>query len=185
MKVIETELPGVVIIEPRVFADNRGFFKETYQTDRYRNEAGIDCTFVQDNVSRSSRGTLRGLHFQIEHAQAKLVQALKGEIFDVAVDVRRDSPHFGKWTGVVLSEENHKQLFVPAGFAHGFFVLSDTADISYKCDNGYHPEHERTLLWNDADVNVNWPVDGVSPILSDKDVSGTPFAELECYETTP
>ena len=183
MNIIQTELPGVLIIEPKVFQDDRGFFKETYSLQRYQ-EAGINLPFVQDNLSRSSKGILRGLHYQIKHPQGKLVQAVRGEIFDVAVDMRKDSPHFGKWTGAILSETNHRQLYVPPGFAHGFCVLSETADMSYKCTDTYHPDHERTLIWNDPSVGVEWPVTG-TPILSEKDQAGLPFDQVECYETDP
>ncbi len=181
MQVLETDLPGVLIVEPRVFADSRGFFKETYEKNRYR-EAGIASEFVQDNFSRSCGGTLRGLHFQIRHPQGKLVQVLRGEIFDVAVDLRRGSTHFGKWAGVVLSEANHRQLYVPPGFAHGFCVLSESADMFYKCTDYYHPQHERTLLWNDPDVGIEWPLKG-KPVLSAKDQQGTRFTELECFDS--
>ena len=183
MQVHQTKLPGVILIEPRVFGDDRGFLKETYEKKRYR-EAGIVGEFVQDNYSRSCRRTLRGLHFQIQHPQGKLVQALRGEIFDVAVDIRRDSAHFGCWVAETLSESNHRQLYVPPGFAHGFCVLSDVAEVFYKCTDSYYPEFERTLLWNDADVNIAWPLDG-KPILSEKDLAGTPLAELECFDRSP
>ncbi len=183
MQVEETGLPGVILIEPRVFVDDRGFFKETYEKKRYA-DAGLVVDFVQDNLSRSVRNTLRGMHFQLGHPQGKLVQALRGEIYDVAVDVRRDSPQFGQWTGAVLSESNHRQLYIPPGFAHGFCVLSETADLFYKCTDSYHREEERTLLWNDAAVGIDWPVQG-EPILSEKDQQATPLTELECYETSP
>jgi dTDP-4-dehydrorhamnose 3,5-epimerase len=180
MNVIPAQIPDVLIIEPRVFSDSRGFFKETYQRVRYA-EAGITEEFVQDNISRSGRGTLRGLHFQIQHPQAKLVQVLSGRVFDVAVDLRRKSTHFGKWTGAELSDQNHRQLYIPAGFAHGFCVLSESADLFYKCTDFYFPEHDRTLLWNDPAIGVNWPLEG-TPILSEKDRRGTPLASLECYD---
>lgn len=183
MYVQETELPGVLIVEPRVFSDSRGFFKETYEKRRYR-DAGIPSEFVQDNLSRSCRGTLRGLHFQVLHPQGKLVQVLQGEIFDVAVDVRRHSPNFGRWAGVKLSETNHRQLYVPPGFAHGFCVLSESADLFYKCTDFYYPEHERTLLWNDPEIGIQWPLAG-EPVLSAKDQQGTPFRDLECFERDP
>ncbi|MGE3315986.1 MAG: dTDP-4-dehydrorhamnose 3,5-epimerase [Planctomycetaceae bacterium] len=183
MEVQEMDLPGVLIISPRVFADSRGFFKETYEKNRYR-EIGITSEFVQDNLSRSCRGTLRGLHFQVEHPQGKLVQVLRGEVFDVAVDVRRSSPSFGRWVSVTLSESNHRQLYVPPGFAHGFYVLSETADLFYKCTDFYHPQHERTLLWSDAEVGIEWPLQG-EPILSAKDQKGTPLQTLECFEDYP
>lgn len=166
MKVETTKIPGLVIIEPRVFGDTRGFFKETYATQRYA-EAGIAAPFVQDNLSKSSRGVLRGLHLQHPHGQGKLVQVLLGEVFDVAVDVRRGSPTFGQWVGVTLSAENHRQFYIPPGFAHGFCVTSETALFSYKCTDGYHPECEHGVLWNDPEVGIEWPV--AEPSLSDKD----------------
>ncbi len=180
MQVQNTEIPGVLIIEPGVFEDSRGFFKETYERSRYA-DAGIAGDFVQDNLSRSSRGTLRGMHYQIQYPQGKLVQVFRGEIFDVAVDLRRHSSHFGKWVGVKLSESNHRQLFVPEGFAHGFCVLSETADVFYKCTDFYHPEHERTLLWNDPEVNIQWPLQ-TEPILSEKDGKGTLLSEIDAFE---
>ena len=180
MQVLKTDIPGVSIIEPGVFEDSRGFFKETYERNRYA-DTGITGEFVQDNLSRSCRGTLRGMHYQIQNPQGKLVQAFRGEIFDVTVDLRRNSPQFGKWVGVRLSESNHRQLYVPEGFAHGFCVLSDTADVFYKCTDFYHPEHERTLLWNDPEVNIQWPLQG-EPLLSEKDGTGTLFSEIEAFE---
>lgn len=183
MNVTETDLPGVLLIEPRVFGDSRGFFLETFSAERYA-EAGIPGPFVQDNWSHSCRGTLRGLHFQIRQPQGKLVHVMQGEIYDVAVDVRQDSATFGQWIGVILSAENKRQLWIPPGFAHGFAVLSETADFVYKCTDSYAPEHERTLLWNDKTVGVNWPRQG-EPILSEKDRNGTPFEELETFVTSP
>jgi dTDP-4-dehydrorhamnose 3,5-epimerase len=183
MQVQETGLPGVLVVELDVFDDRRGFFAETYHKQRYA-AAGIALDFVQDNFSRSSRGTVRGLHYQIQHAQGKLVQVIGGEVFDVAVDLRRDSPHFGRWTGVRLSSQSFRQLYIPPGFAHGFCVLSETADMWYKCTDVYHREHERTLLWNDPQIGVEWPIDGI-PILSEKDLAGVPLSAAECYETTP
>jgi dTDP-4-dehydrorhamnose 3,5-epimerase len=180
MNVIRTTIPDVWVLDPRVFSDSRGFFKETFQRDRYA-KAGIEGEFVQDNISRSRRGTLRGLHFQIQHPQAKLVQALSGRIFDVAVDLRRDSPTFSHWVGRELNDENHHQMYIPAGFAHGFCVLSETADLFYKCTDFYYPEHERTLLWNDPEVGIRWPLE-TEPVLSDKDRRGTRLAEIQCYE---
>lgn len=179
MNIQQTDLPGVIIVEPRVFADGRGFFLETYEKRRYH-DVGIQAEFVQDNLSRSSQGTLRGLHYQIEHAQGKLVQVLLGEIFDVAVDLRRSSSHFGKWTGVRLSEDNHKQIYVPPGFAHGFCVLSETADVAYKCTDFYHPEHERTLLWSDAELGIDWPLPA-PPVLSEKDQRGQLLKDADNY----
>jgi dTDP-4-dehydrorhamnose 3,5-epimerase len=180
MEVHETKLPGVLVIEPRVFGDARGYFKETWQRARYE-AAGVTAEFVQDNLSRSRRGTLRGLHFQLRRPQGKLVQVFRGEVFDVAVDVRRGSPTFGRWDGTVLSETNHRQLYIPPGFAHGFYVLTDTADLFYKCTDYYDPHDERTLLWNDSAVAIDWPLAG-EPILSDKDRRGTPLDALECYD---
>ena len=167
MKVAETTLPGVLIIEPRVFPDGRGYFYETYNRKRY-SEHGINNEFVQDNLSYSVKDTLRGLHYQSPHSQAKLVQVLSGEVFDVAVDIRVDSPAFGKWMGIILSSENKKQLFIPRGFAHGFCVLSDTAIFSYKCDDYYAPNCEGGILWSDPAIGVEWPVK--AQLLSDKDV---------------
>lgn len=166
MKVIETSLEGVIIIEPDVFKDQRGAFLETYQQKRYR-EVGIPAVFVQDNVSFSTRGTLRGLHYQFPHAQAKLVQVLSGEVFDVAVDIRVGSKTFGQWTGALLSDANHCQLFIPEGFAHGFCVLSETAVFTYKCSEFYHPASEGGIIWSDKDLKIGWPVD--SPLISVKD----------------
>lgn len=166
MQIIPTEIPEVLIIEPRVFEDARGFFMETYHAERYR-DAGISGSFVQDNLSFSVQNTLRGLHFQIRYPQAKLVQALTGEIFDVAVDIRPDSATFGKWVGVILSGANKRQLFIPEGFAHGFCVLSETAHFSYKCSDIYHPEDEGGIIWSDSDINIRWPVS--RPLISPKD----------------
>jgi dTDP-4-dehydrorhamnose 3,5-epimerase len=166
LKVFSTELEGVLILEPEVFGDHRGFFLESYQQQRYC-EAGIDAVFVQDNISFSVKGTLRGLHYQYPHAQAKLVQALQGEIFDVAVDIRKGSPTFGRWAGAVLSSENRRQLYVPEGFAHGFCVLSESALFMYKCSDYYSPRDEGGLLWNDTDLGIDWPVR--DPILSPRD----------------
>ena len=163
----ETTLSGVTIVEPQVFRDNRGFFWETFHHRKYA-EAGIDRAFVQDNHSHSSRGTVRGLHYQIKHAQGKLVYVVLGEIFDVAVDIRRGSPTFGKWFGIILSEENKKQLYIPEGFAHGFCVLSETADIMYKCTDFYSPEDEGGLFWADPVLGIDWPVK--EPIMSEKDL---------------
>ena len=166
MEVIETELPGVLILEPKVFGDARGFFLETWNQERYR-EAGMPAEFVQDNLSFSGKGTLRGLHFQNPNAQGKLVQVLQGEVYDVAVDIRQGSPTFGKWVGVTLSAENRRQIFVPAGFAHGFCVTSDNALFSYKCTDIYNPKAEVSIIWNDPDIGIDWPV--TEPELSEKD----------------
>lgn len=166
---IKTEIPEVQIIEPTVFGDDRGYFMETYQIDDFV-AAGIDKPFVQDNQSRSTKGVLRGLHFQIEHPQSKLVRVVSGEVFDVAVDLRPDSPTYGKWEGAVLSAENRRQFFVPRGFAHGFLVLSDVAEFCYKCDDVYHPNDEGGLMWNDPEIGIEWPIlEGMELVLSEKD----------------
>ena len=176
MRVIETEVPGLLIVEPRVHRDARGFFVETYHAPRYR-EHGIADEFVQDNHSRSTRGALRGLHGQHPRAQAKLVRAILGEIFDVAVDVRPGSPTFGKWFGATLSSGNHHQLWVPAGFIHGFCVLSETAEVEYKCTDFYDPGGELGVLWNDPAIGIEWPLS--EPILSAKDAAAPLLAEVE------
>jgi dTDP-4-dehydrorhamnose 3,5-epimerase len=167
------ELPDILVIEPRVFRDDRGFFVETYHAPRYR-AAGIDVAFVQDNHSRSARGTLRGLHWQVApHPQAKLIRVLAGEILDVAVDIREDSPTCGRWTAVTLSADNFRQLFIPVGFAHGVLVLSDLADVEYKCSDVYDPASERGLMWNDPALDIRWPT--AEPILSARDRAHPPF----------
>ena len=178
MNVIETRLEGVLIIEPRRFGDERGFFCETFQAQRYH-DAGIAGTFVQDNFSHSQRGVLRGLHYQIQNPQGKLVSVVQGEVFDVAVDIRVNSPTFGEWVGVSLSADNGRQLFVPPGFAHGFCVVSDTADFTYKCTDYYNPAAERSILWNDPDLAIDWPVD--SPSISAKDAQGSPLGAAELF----
>jgi dTDP-4-dehydrorhamnose 3,5-epimerase len=169
VKVIPTEIPGVLIIEPKVFGDERGFFLETFHAKRYA-DAGIPGPFVQDNYSRSVKGTLRGLHFQEPLPQGKLVQVIAGAVYDVAVDIRKGSPTFGKHVGVELSSENKRQFWVPPGFAHGFYVLSESADFQYKCTALYAPEHERSIIWNDPDLAIPWPVSG-TPKLSAKDAA--------------
>lgn len=166
MKVSKTPLDGVLVVEPRVFGDDRGYFMETYQRERYR-EFGIARSFVQDNLSFSTRGCLRGLHFQVTHPQAKLVQVVSGEAFDVAVDIRPNSPTFGQWTGAILSGRSGNQLFIPEGFAHGFVVLSESAHFLYKCTDYYHPEDEGGILWSDPAIGIDWPLAPTS--LSDKD----------------
>lgn len=176
MNVIDTEIPEVKIIEPKVFGDERGFFLETFQAKRYRDEAGINLEFVQDNYSRSSKGVLRGLHFQKKNPQGKLVRVVRGEVYDVAVDIRRQSPTFGRWVGTVLSEQNKRQFWVPPGFAHGFLVLSDCADFEYKCTDYYDPSDEGCLLWNDVSLAIDWPID--TPLLSNKDQAGMSFETL-------
>ena len=176
MKISHSKLKGCVIIEPRVFGDDRGFFLETFQAARYKQEAGIDLPFVQDNHSRSARGVLRGLHFQKTKPQGKLVRVVRGEVYDVALDIRKGSPTFGEWEGVILSEDNKKQFWVPPGFAHGFVVLSDTADFEYKCTDYYDPSDEGSILWNDPDLNVPWPIP--NPVLSAKDQSAKRLVDL-------
>lgn len=178
MNVIPTPLAGLLRIEPRVFGDSRGFFSETFQSQRYA-QAGLPAEFVQDNHSRSQRGILRGLHFQSPLPQGKLIFAVRGEIWDVAVDLRRSSATFGQWYGVTLSEWNHWQLYVPEGFAHGFAVVSEVADVIYKCTSRYAPEFEQTLAWNDPELNIPWPV--ANPLLSAKDQRGLPLSELQCF----
>lgn len=179
MNVIQTAIPEVLIIEPVVRRDARGFFVEVWQAERYRS-AGIDLPFVQDNHSRSGRGTLRGLHYQIQQPQGKLVRVAMGAVFDVAVDLRRSSPTFARWVGVELTGENHRQLWVPPGFAHGFYVTSESADLMYKCTDRYSPEHDRTLRWDDPEVGVGWPLDA-PPTLSPKDQAGVPLGDADTY----
>ena len=183
MKATPLAIPDVVLIEPKVFGDSRGFFYESFNQQAFRAATGVQCDFVQDNHSRSSQGVLRGLHYQVEQAQGKLVRVTRGSVFDVAVDLRRASPTFGQWAGVELSEDNHRQLWIPPGFAHGFLVTSDSADFLYKTTDYYAPQHERSLLWNDPTVGVAWPLhllDG-APLLSAKDVAGKPLAECETF----
>lgn len=179
MKVVPTALPDVKLIEPRVFGDERGFFFESWNR-RALAAAGLDADFVQDNHSHSSRGVLRGLHYQIEHAQGKLVRVVSGEVFDVAVDLRRSSSTFGRWVGVVLSARNKLSMWVPPGFAHGFAVVSETADFLYKTTDYWYPAHERTLLWNDPALGIAWPLPGV-PTVAAKDAAGIPLAAAETY----
>jgi len=168
-KFTETEIEGVYIISPIVFGDNRGYFMETYNYNEFK-EAGLDMVFVQDNQSKSKKGVLRGLHFQKTHPQGKLVRVIEGEVFDVAVDLRKNSKTYGKWVGVILSKDNKKQFYIPEGFAHGFLVLSDEAEFTYKCTDFYHPEDEGGIAWNDPDIGVKWPMEGIEKvILSDKD----------------
>lgn len=180
MKVIETELPEVLIFEPTVHGDDRGYFMETWRESTLQ-DLGLDYRFVQDNQSKSSKGTLRGLHYQLQFPQGKLVRVLSGEVFDVAVDMRRGSSSFGKSVGVVLSASNNRQLWVPPGFAHGFYVTSETAEISYKCTQYYHAEDDNSLLWNDAALNIAWPLDGEQPLLSNKDAQALPLAQAASY----
>jgi dTDP-4-dehydrorhamnose 3,5-epimerase len=182
MKFIRTDIPEVVIIEPCVFEDSRGFFTETYQAQKFA-QAGIGFNFVQDNHSRSTQYTLRGLHYQIRHAQGKLVRVVAGEIFDAAVDIRRSSSTFGKSTGILLSAQNKRQLWIPPGFAHGFYVLSEWAEVLYKATDYYAPQWERTLRWDDPTVGIQWPLPpGRTPILSPKDAAGHFLPEAEVFD---
>ena len=182
MQFIPTNIPNVITIQPKVFGDERGFFMETYRSEQFL-AAGIPTDFVQDNHSRSRKGTLRGLHYQIKQAQGKLLRVVAGEIFDVAVDIRRSSPTFGHWVGVYLSEENKQQIWVPPGFAHGFYVLSEIADVLYKTTDFYAPEWECTILWSDPSIGIEWPIPaGQSPLLSPKDELGKLMSEAELFD---
>jgi dTDP-4-dehydrorhamnose 3,5-epimerase len=180
MKVTPTAIPDVLIIEPKVFGDERGFFFESFNQKTFNEATGLDVNFVQDNHSRSAKGVLRGLHYQVQQPQGKLVRVVRGVVFDVAVDIRQGSATFGKWVGVELSEENHKQLWVPAGLAHGFLVLSESADFLYKTTNYYAPQHERCIAWNDSSIGIDWPA-GIPPLLSAKDKSGKRLEEADLF----
>lgn len=180
MNVVETALPGVILIEPRVFGDDRGFFLESWNAQAFA-AAGIDAPFVQDNHSRSAKGVLRGLHYQIEAPQGKLVRVTAGAVFDVVVDMRRSSPQFGRWVGFELSAANKRTLWVPPGFAHGFLTLSDSVDFLYKCTTFYAPEHERAVIWNDAQLAIEWPIEIALPLLSAKDTTAPRFADAESF----
>ena len=180
MKAIPTDIPGVLVLEPEVFGDERGFFFESYNRRAFREATGLDPDFVQDNHSRSARNVLRGLHYQVRQAQGKLVRVIAGEVYDVAVDLRRSSESFGKWVAVTLSAANRRMLWVPEGFAHGFVVTSDFAEFLYKTTDYYAPEHERSLLWNDPALAIPWPVEG-APLLKPGDVVGTPLAAAQTY----
>ena len=181
MKVIDTRIPDVKIIEPQVFGDERGFFLETYRAS-IMDELTGGKPFVQDNHSKSAQGILRGLHYQMQHTQGKLVRVVQGAVFDVAVDMRRNSPSFGQWVGEILSAENKRQLWVPEGFAHGFYVISDSAEFVYKCTDYYAPEHDRSLKWNDPTVGIEWPlVNDQQPLLSAKDEAGKSFEEADTF----
>jgi dTDP-4-dehydrorhamnose 3,5-epimerase len=182
MNVINTPIADVKLIEPKCFGDARGFFLETFSAQRYP-DAGINVSFVQDNHSRSTQGVLRGLHYQLIHPQGKLVSVTRGEVLDVAVDIRVGSPTFGQWYGAVLNDENHRQMYVPPGLAHGFVVLSDTVDFIYKCTDYYHPEDEKGLLWNDPAIGVDWQID--QPLLSEKDNKNKTLAELQACNELP
>ena len=181
MNIISTSIPDVLLIEPKVFPDARGFFLESYQKKRFQ-EAGIDAEFVQDNHSKSCQGTLRGLHYQIRQPQGKLIRVIAGEIFDVAVDIRRSSPTFGQWVGDYLSADNKRMLWVPAGFAHGFYVVSPEAEVVYKASDYYAPQWERCILWNDPEIGVQWPTGEEPPILSSKDASGKMLSQAELFD---
>jgi dTDP-4-dehydrorhamnose 3,5-epimerase len=181
IKAVPTAIPDVLIFEPQVFSDERGFLLVSWNDQNFHDATGSDVTFVQDNHSRSRRGVLRGLHYQIRQPQGKLVRVVTGRVFDVAVDLRRSSPTFGRWVGVELSAENHRELWVPPGFAHGFLVLSDTADFLYKTTDYYAPEHERTVAWNDPAIGIDWPVEG-EPVLSTKDQVGVALTDAEVFE---
>ncbi|KUE90277.1 dTDP-4-dehydrorhamnose 3,5-epimerase [Cupriavidus necator] len=180
LNVIRTEIPEVLILEPKVFGDSRGFFFESFNAKQFEDAVGVNPTFVQDNHSRSLKNVLRGLHYQIQHAQGKLVRVVVGEVFDVAVDLRKSSSSFGKWVGVRLSAENKRQLWVPEGFAHGFVVTSDYAEFLYKTTDYWYPEFERSLLWNDAAIGIEWPIDG-EPLLAAKDAEAKILKDADCY----
>ena len=181
MKILPTEIPEVLVIEPNVFGDERGFFMESFNKQTFHVLTGIDVEFVQDNHSRSDKNVLRGLHYQIQQPQGKLVRVVRGSVFDVAVDIRKSSPTFGKWVGVELTEDNHRQFWVPPGFAHGFVVLSDSADFLYKATDYYAPEHERCIFWNDPVIGIEWPIVG-EPQLSGKDKEGLILQQAEVFE---
>ena len=180
MKATPTAIPGVLVIEPRVFGDGRGFFYESFNAREFKELNGLEPNFVQDNHSRSAKGVLRGLHYQIRQPQGKLVRVVAGAVFDVAVDIRKNSPTFGRWAGQTLSTENRKQMWIPIGFAHGFLVLSDYAEFLYKTTDYWAPEHERCIAWNDPDLAVQWPLEG-APILSGKDANGVALAQAETF----
>ncbi len=182
MNVIQTKIPEVFIIEPKVFGDERGFFFESFNQKIFAEKTGVEDAFVQDNHSRSIKGVLRGLHYQIQQAQGKLVRVVVGEVFDVAVDIRKNSPTFGEWVGCILSEENKRQFWVPAGFAHGFLVTSDAAEFLYKTTDYYAPQYERSILWNDPDIGIDWPLEGMTPVLSAKDEAGKTFKTADIFQ---
>jgi len=182
MKVTACSIPDVLLIEPRVFGDDRGFFFESFNQRSFNNATGLDLAFVQDNHSKSARNVLRGLHYQIQQPQGKLVRVVAGEVFDVAVDLRRGSPTFGKWVGEILSEKNKHQLWVPPGFGHGFLVLSESAEFLYKTTDYYAPEYERCVVWNDPTLSIEWPLDGAIPLLSGKDSAGLAFLQADVFD---
>ena len=180
IQVTATALPEVKLIEPQVFGDARGFFLESFNAREFAEKVQVGVEFVQDNHSRSAKGVLRGLHYQIENAQGKLVRVVEGEVFDVAVDIRRRSPNFGKWEGVVLSADNHRQLWIPPGFAHGFVVLSESAQFLYKTTDYWYPQHERSIVWNDPEIGIVWPID-FEPLIAAKDAAGKRLSEADCF----
>ncbi|MDC0832484.1 dTDP-4-dehydrorhamnose 3,5-epimerase [Geitlerinema sp. CS-897] len=182
MNVIQTDIPEVLLLEPRVFGDDRGFFFESFNQRIFEEKTGVETNFVQDNHSRSTYGVLRGLHYQIQQAQGKLIRVCMGEIFDVAVDIRKKSPTFGQWVGYRLSADNKRQLWIPAGFAHGFSVLSEVAEVLYKTTDYYAKDHERSIAWNDSDLAIDWQLGATEPILSQKDKAGVSFKTAEVYE---
>lgn len=181
MKITACVIPDVLLLEPRLFGDDRGFFFESFNQRAFNQATGLDLHFVQDNHSRSARNVLRGLHYQLMQPQGKLVRVVAGEVFDVAVDIRRNSPTFGKWAGELLSATNRRQLWVPPGLAHGFLVLSETADFLYKTTDYYAPEHERCIAWSDPTLAINWPLQGGTPVLSAKDAAGKAFADADLF----
>ncbi|MBJ7262409.1 MAG: dTDP-4-dehydrorhamnose 3,5-epimerase [Burkholderiaceae bacterium] len=180
MRAIPSSIPDVVILEPQVFGDSRGFFMESFNMAKFREATGAEVDFVQDNHSRSARGVLRGLHYQIQNTQGKLVRVTQGTVFDVAVDIRKSSPTFGQWVGIELSDTNYRQLWVPAGFAHGFLTLSETADFLYKTTDYYAPQYERSIAWNDSEIGIDWP-GGIEPILSSKDSDGLSLSAAQLF----
>jgi dTDP-4-dehydrorhamnose 3,5-epimerase len=182
MNVISTALPEVLVLEPKVFGDSRGFFFESYNRKTFAADTGLDVEFVQDNHSRSARGVLRGIHYQLVRPQGKLVRAVAGAVWDLAVDLRRSSPRFGRWVGVELSAENQRQLWVPPGFGHAFVVLSESADFLYKTTDYWYPEHERSVVWNDPDLAIDWPLGGAAPQLAAKDAQAPRLAQAEVYD---
>ena len=182
MNIITTKIPDVFIVEPKVFGDDRGFFMESFNQEKWELATGLKTTFAQDNHSRSSQGVLRGLHYQLKQPQGKLVRCIVGEVFDVAVDIRKESPSFGKWVGEIISAENKRQFWVPEGFAHGFLVLSESADFLYKTTNYYAPQDEHCICWNDPDIGINWPMQG-EPVLSQKDAAATMLSSAQIFES--
>ena len=181
MKVLKTEIPDVLIIEPKVFGDERGFFYESFNKKNFEEATGVTAEFVQDNHSNSAKGVLRGLHYQIKQPQGKLVRVIRGEVLDVAVDIRQSSSTFGRWAGTILSEDNKRQLWMPEGLAHGFVVISDTAEFLYKTTDYYAPEFERCIRWDDSDLSIDWQLSGV-PLVSDKDAKGVSFKKADLFE---